>query len=211
MSSKKISIINYKMGNLLSVYNAFRFMGFDVEITDNKQNLIDSCGLILPGVGAFGDAMKNLDSSGIIETIKNEINKGKPYLGICLGYQLLFEESEEDSSIKGLGIFKGKNIRFRTSTLKVPHIGWNQVSIKRESSIIKNIPDKAYYYFVHSYYPDVQDNNIVFTETEYDDIFASAICTDNILATQFHPEKSQENGLSIIKQFGEYCVNNTSN
>jgi len=211
MSSRKAVIINYQMGNLSSVYNAFKFLGIDVEITDSKQKIIDSSGIILPGVGAFGDTMKNLDTAGVIDTIKNEITKGKPYLGICLGYQVLFEKSEEDEGIEGLNLLKGKVIRFKTKSKKIPHIGWNQIRKRKESSLIENIPDESFFYFVHSYYPVPEDDNIILTETEYDEIFASSIAVDNIFATQFHPEKSQENGLQIIKSFGEFCDNNSGN
>ncbi|MBU1078223.1 MAG: imidazole glycerol phosphate synthase subunit HisH [Spirochaetes bacterium] len=211
MSSRKAVIINYQMGNLSSVYNAFKFLGIDVEITDSKQKIMDSSGIILPGVGAFGDTMKNLDTAGVIDTIKNEITKGKPYLGICLGYQVLFEKSEEDEGIEGLNLLKGKVIRFKTKSKKIPHIGWNQIRKRKESSLIENIPDESFFYFVHSYYPVPEDDNIILTETEYDEIFASSIAVDNIFATQFHPEKSQENGLQIIKSFGEFCDNNSGN
>lgn len=211
MSSNKIVIINYKMGNLLSVFNAFRFMGFNVEITDNKQKIKDYQGIILPGVGAFGNTMKNLDSLGLIDVVKNEIQKGKPYLGICLGYQILFNDSEESPGVEGLNVLKGKNIRFKTKKNKIPHIGWNQITKQKESYLVKDVADRSFFYFVHSYYPVPEDDSIVLTKTEYDDVFASSISKDNIFATQFHPEKSQEDGLKIIKSFGELCVNNTCN
>lgn len=211
MSSKKIAIINYKMGNLLSVYNAFHFMGLNIEITDSKKKIKDSCGIVLPGVGAFGDTMKNLDSLNLIDILKNEINKGKPYLGICLGYQILFENSEEDPGIDGLKLLKGKVIRFKTTKNKIPHIGWNQIQKKKDSSLLSNVSDNSFFYFVHSYYPVPEDKNIILTQTEYDEVFSSSIHKDNIFATQFHPEKSQERGLQIIKNFGDYCVNNTCN
>jgi len=189
MSSDKIALINYKMGNLKSVLNAFKFLGFNVEITDNPRIIKNNCGIILPGVGAFGDAMRNLDSLGLIPLIQSELKNGKPYLGICLGYQMLFEKSEESSEVEGLGLFKGNVVRFK----------------------MKNIPDNAYVYFVHSYYPDPDDKTIILTTTDYDDIFVSSICKDNIFALQFHPEKSQDIGLQMLRNFGEYCVNHTSN
>ncbi len=206
MSSKKIVLINYKMGNLKSVYNAFKFLGCNIEITDNKQKIKNSSGLVLPGVGAFGDAMKNLDSLDIINLLKTEIQNGKPYLGICLGYQILFTGSEEDPGIEGLKLFKGKVIRFKTKTNKIPHIGWNQIKKKNESACLKSLPDNSFFYFVHSYYPVPEDKEIISTLTEYDDIFASSITKDNIFASQFHPEKSQDDGLKIIKNFGDLCV-----
>jgi glutamine amidotransferase len=211
MSSNIISLINYKMGNLKSVNNAFKFLGLDVEITNDKDHLKNSCGIVLPGVGAFGDVMKNLHSLDLIDTIKQQISDGKPYLGICLGYQILFEDSEEDPDIPGLNIFKGHNVKFKKSDLKVPHIGWNQINIKKDSFALKSISDNEFYYFVHSYYPVPENKAIIATETEYGDTFASSVQKDNIYACQFHPEKSQDSGLQIIKNFGDYCVNNSGN
>jgi len=211
MSSDKIALINYKMGNLKSVLNAFKFLGFNVEITDNPRIIKNNCGIILPGVGAFGDAMRNLDSLGLIPLIQSELKNGKPYLGICLGYQMLFEKSEESSEVEGLGLFKGNVVRFKTKNNKIPQIGWNQIKIQKKSIFMKNIPDNAYVYFVHSYYPDPDDKTIILTTTDYDDIFVSSICKDNIFALQFHPEKSQDIGLQMLRNFGEYCVNHTSN
>ncbi|MDD5067471.1 MAG: imidazole glycerol phosphate synthase subunit HisH [bacterium] len=209
MSSKKLVIIDYKMGNLGSVYNAFRFLKHNVEISDSPQKLMDCDGMVLPGVGAFGDAMKNLNRSSLADTIRSEIKKGKPYLGICLGYQMLFESSEEDRDIKGLGVLKGGVVRFRTDNLKVPHIGWNQIKIQKESMILKEIGDNSYLYFVHSYYPDPEDEDLALTRTEYGESFVSAVAKDNIFAFQFHPEKSQESGLKILKNFGDMCVHHT--
>ena len=211
MLSNKFILIDYKMGNLKSVYNAFKFLGYDVEISDDIQKLKDSSAIILPGVGAFGDAMKNLESTGLKDVLIEEISKGKPYLGICLGFQMLFEESEEEPGVKGLGVFKGNVVRFKTNKCKVPHIGWNQIEQKKDSLVLKNIADKSFFYFVHSYYPVPEDKNIIMTTTEYDEEFTSSVCQENIYASQFHPEKSQDDGLQMIKNFGEYCVNNTGN
>ena len=211
MSSKKIALINYKIGNVKSDYNAFKFLGFDIEITDNKQKLKSSSWIVLPGVGAFGDTMKNLDASGLTVLLKKEIARNKPYLGICLGYQVLFEESEEAPGVKGLGIFKGKVIRFKTKKLKVPHIGWNSITKQGAPICLEDVSDGSFFYFVHSYYPVPEDKSIIATNTEYGKIFASSISRDNLFASQFHPEKSQDNGLKIIKNFGDKCVNNTGN
>ncbi len=206
MSYNKLVIINYGIGNLGSVYNALKYLKIDAEITNEKKKIEESTGIILPGVGAFGDTMKNLQDLGLIDVLKKQMDNGKPYLGICLGYQILFEDSEETENVKGLEILKGKVVKFRTRKLKVPQIGWNQIKIVRESPLFKNVIDESYFYFVHSYYPVPEDQSIVTTTTEYDDVFASGINNGNIFATQFHPEKSQDMGLQMLKNFAEYCV-----
>lgn len=210
MSSEKIVIIDYGMGNLASVLNAFRFLGFDAEVSDRPERLVSAPGLVLPGVGAFGDAVKNLSSSGLAEVIKEEIGKGKPYLGICLGYQLLFEGSEEDAGSRGLGLFKGKVIRFKAGDMKVPHIGWNLAEKRKDDPILAGLKDPDYFYFVHSYYPAPEDPGLILTETEYGDRFASSVSRGNVFAFQFHPEKSQDAGLAILKNFGEICAHYSS-
>ncbi len=205
MLYKKIVIIDYKMGNLSSVYNAFRFLNIPVELSNNKQKIRDSYGIVLPGVGAFADAMKNLDKFNLVELIQNEINKGKPYLGICLGLQLLFEKSEESRGINGLSIFKGKVIRFKSKSIKVPHIGWNQILIRKRSPILKCIKNNSYFYFVHSFYVQPENEGLISTITNYGEDFVSSISNENIYGVQFHPEKSQEEGLKIIKNFAMLC------
>lgn len=206
MSYNKIVIINYGLGNLGSVYNALKYLKIDAEITNEKKKIEESRGIILPGVGAFGDTMKNLQDLGLIDVLKKQIDNGKPYLGICLGYQILFEESEETENVKGLNLLKGKVIKFKTKKLKIPQIGWNQIKIVKESPFLKKVSDESYFYFVHSYYPVPDDQGIVATTTEYDDVFASSINSDNIFATQFHPEKSQDMGLQMLKNFTEYSA-----
>lgn len=205
MFYKKLVIIDYKMGNISSVYNALKYLNIPVQLTNNKKKIKESSGIILPGVGSFGDAVKNIKELNIFELLITELNKGKPYLGICLGLQLLFERSEEYKKCKGFSIFKGEVVRFKEKGIKIPHIGWNQILIKRKNPMYKNIKNNSYFYFVHSYYAKPKDNNIVSTTTFYGEEFVSSIYKDNIYAVQFHPEKSQEDGLKLIKNFADFC------
>lgn len=204
-----IAIVDYGMGNLRSVEKAFERLGFDVKVTDNPNEVRNADKLVLPGVGAFQDAMDGLRHRGFIEPIVNWVRSGKPFLGICLGLQLLFSKGYEDGEHEGLDIIPGKVIRFKFSEdgipgkLKVPHMGWNQISFRKENiPILKNVPCNAYMYFVHSYYVCPVDEGVIATETEYGVRFTSMIWRNNIFATQFHPEKSQECGLTILKNFG---------
>ncbi|GAB60951.1 MAG: imidazole glycerol phosphate synthase subunit HisH [Candidatus Jettenia sp.] len=204
-----IMIVDYGMGNLRSVEKGFERFGFDVKVTDNFAEFKHADKLVVPGVGAFQDAMEGLKQRGLIEPIVDWIQSGKPFLGICLGLQLLFSLGYEDGEHKGLGVIPGKVIRFdfseneKNAELKIPHMGWNQIKCKKENiPILKDIPDNAYMYFVHSYYVCPEDENVVATETEYGICFTSMVWHKNIFATQFHPEKSQENGLTILKNFG---------
>jgi len=201
-----ISIIDYGMGNLHSVHNALKTMGFDSIITSNKSDIYKSEGVILPGVGAYPDCMNNLIKLGLKEVINDIIFK-KPFLGICLGLQLLFQESEEFGPVEGLKIFDGKvkkfpdHMKVNDERLKIPHMGWNTVSIKKETPFLKGIPDNTYFYFVHSYYVDCEDK-LVSTVTNYGIKFVSSICwEDTLFACQFHPEKSQKYGLKILENF----------
>lgn len=195
-----IAVIDYGMGNLRSVEKALEHLGFKPIITSEK-NIIDSAShLILPGVGAFRDAMKNLTELDLIETIIKNVKKGKPLLGICLGMQVLFEQSEEFGIHEGIGLLKGKVKRFDEG-LKVPHMGWNTVTLQRENPLIKE--DRQYFYFVHSYFVLPEDKSIVLGTTEYGGDFTSFIAKENIFATQFHPEKSQAQGLALLKNFCE--------
>ncbi len=202
-----IRIINYKRGNLNNVLKAFINFGFDAEIIDNPDKVRSSDAVVLPGVGAFGDAIETMNSTGFSDAVREFIKSGKPFLGICLGLQLLFEESEEFGSNKGLGIVKGKVKRFKNSDLKIPHIGWNQAELVKSSPYFRGVESGAYFYFVHSYYVAPDDKNVILTSTRYGEEFVSSIQFDNVIATQFHIEKSQENGLHIIQNFGELCVN----
>ncbi len=204
-----IAVIDYKMGNLRSVAKALEKAGAEVLITAKKDALKKARAIVLPGVGAFGQGMKHLKDLGVIPSLISEIKQGKPFLGICLGLQLLFTRSREHGMHKGLGVLQGEVGRF-PARLKVPHMGWNHVKIQssifklqmeRDSCIMRGIPDNSYFYFVHSYYVVPRDKNIVVAKTNYGVGFSSVIQKDNIWGVQFHPEKSQELGLRIIKNF----------
>ena len=198
-----IAIIDYGMGNLRSVAKALEAAGAaDVRITSDPKIISQADKIVLPGVGAFKEAMRELRRLGLIKAIKDNIFK-KPFLGICLGLQLLFSESEEGGKVKGLGIFPGIVKRF-PDKLKVPHMGWNQVRITNHESRItnfRNIPDNAFFYFCHSYYVVPKDKRLIAAVTDYGKDFVSAIAKDNLFACQFHPEKSQESGLRLLKNF----------
>ena len=202
-----IAIIDYGAGNLQSVKKAFDFIGAESVITDNPE-IINACDrILLPGVGSFGDAMDSMHKSGLVETVKQNALSGKPFLGICLGLQLLFEASEESPGVKGLGIFKGKIKKFSPDMgLKIPHIGWNSLEIKQKDTLFKNVPENSYVYFVHSYYLHAEDEEDVATVTNYGIDFHSAVGKNNIFATQFHPEKSGDVGLQILKNFASMEV-----
>ena len=202
-----IAIIDYGAGNLQSVKKAFDFIGAESVITDNPE-IINACDrILLPGVGSFGDAMDSMHKSGLVETVKQNALSGKPFLGICLGLQLLFEESEESPGVKGLGIFKGKIKKFSSDMgLKIPHIGWNSLEIKQKDTLFKNVPENSYVYFVHSYYLHAEDEEDVATVTNYGIDFHSAVGKDNVFATQFHPEKSGDVGLQILRNFASMEV-----
>src|SRR4051812_14285691 len=199
-----IALIDYGAGNLRSVYKALKFVDADVQIVTYPEELKDARAVVLPGVGAFDDCMNALQRQDLIQGAREFIRTGRPFLGICVGYQALFEKSEEfNSCAAGLCLFGGKVVRFKEeSGLKVPQIGWNQLEITRpECPILAGITAGSYVYFVHSFYPQPRDASIVATETVYGERFASAVWKDNIFATQFHPEKSQKVGLQILKNF----------
>ncbi len=208
-----IAIVDYGMGNIRSVEKGFLKVGADVRITADPKVIADAKGIVLPGVGAFKDCMANLDKLSLIDVILKEINKGKPFLGICLGLQLLFTESEEFGACKGLDHFPGKVTKFKFNTLtgpdgnlKIPHMGWNTAKIDRRPPIFAEVPDNSYFYFVHSFYVVPDDKGIVATRTEYGIEFCSMVWKDNVFATQFHPEKSQETGLKILKGFSSFVT-----
>lgn len=202
-----IAIIDYGAGNLQSVKKAFDFIGAESVITDEPKVILSADKILLPGVGSFGDAMDSMAKNGLVETVKECAQSGKPFLGICLGLQLLFEESEESPGVKGLGIFKGKIRKFSPDMgLKIPHIGWNSLSIKQKNGIFKDIPENAYVYFVHSYYLLAEDENDIATVTNYGIDFHSAVGKNNVFATQFHPEKSGDVGLQILRNFASMGV-----
>ena len=199
-----IAIIDYGMGNLRSVQKAFERVGHTATITDDPAVLADAAKLVLPGVGAFRDAIAALESRRLVEPIRAAIAGGKPFLGICLGLQLLFERSFEDGEYQGLGIIAGDVVRFDVPPeFKVPHMGWNQVQFRRRPPIFESVDEGAHFYFVHSYYVVPRDESVVATETDYDRPFCSSIWRDNLYATQFHPEKSQAAGLRVLRNFAE--------
>lgn len=198
-----IGIVDYGMGNLKSVYNAFKKLAIDAKIVSNERDIKDLDKLILPGVGAFGDCMKGLIDRGLIDSVKSFIASGKPFLGICVGMQLLFEKSLEFGEQIGLGYFKGTVKRFpEKDRFKIPHMGWNQINILKRHSLIDGIENGTYLYFVHSFYAPVVEETIM--SCDYIDNFSAMVVRDNIAAVQFHPEKSQDNGLRILKNFGDW-------
>lgn len=196
-----IAIIDYGMGNLRSVAKGFEKTGVNVEVTADPQVLKKASGVVLPGVGAFSDAMHNLKSHGLVEAIYDVINAGKPFLGICLGLQLLFESSEEWGTTAGLGVFPGR-VRRLPPGLKIPHMGWNTLSFKKPCPLFKNIPEHAAFYFVHSYYVEPDDPELTVFTTEYGTEFTSVAAKANVYGIQFHPEKSSALGLRILENFG---------
>jgi glutamine amidotransferase len=210
MPSKKfVAIIDYGMGNLRSVQKGMEKVGVAAVVTNKSYTIDDADGIILPGVGSFRDCIKNLDKYRLVSSILKAISQGKPFLGICLGLQVLFSESEEFGCHPGLDVFKGKVIRFSNNNpgvknpLKIPHMGWNKIRIKKSVPLLANVPDGSYFYFVHSYYVVPEDLEIVATTTEYGVEFTSSVWKDNVFACQFHPEKSQGLGLSMLKNFGK--------
>jgi len=199
-----IAIVDYGMGNLRSVDKAFLSQGIGASVTRDPDEISRADGLVLPGVGAFGDCMKNLAEYGLVGPIKKHINSGKPFLGICLGLQLLFEGSEESPDVPGLGVLEGSVVRFTPSEderLKVPHMGWNRISIKKEGPMLAGIPDGSWFYFVHSYYPAPKDAGVIAVTSSYGVEFTAAVARDNLFACQFHPEKSSADGLRILRNF----------
>ncbi len=202
-----IAIVDYDMGNLRSVEKAFERVGADAVVTRDLRVIDGASHVVLPGVGAFKACMDNLERYGLVDTIIRNIESGKPFLGICLGLQLLFEESTEDGIHKGLGLIKGRVVRFPSNLkegeeeLKVPHMGWNDIKRKKDSPLLRGVPDGSFFYFVHSYYAAPEDSSVILTTTEYGMEFTSSIAKDNILACQFHPEKSQTIGLQVLGNF----------
>jgi len=198
----KIVIVDYGMGNLRSVQKAFEKIGFDARLTRNKDEIGRASAIVLPGVGAFKDCMENLEKYGLVEILLRSIEKGKPYLGICLGLQVLFSESEEFGSHKGLDLIKGKVVRFVPDPEhKVPHMGWNTIEKEKESSMLQGIESGDFFYFVHSYYVIPDETKWISSFTIYGKPFVSGIWKENLFATQFHPEKSQQKGLRILENF----------
>ncbi len=199
-----IAIIDYGMGNLRSVEKGFLKVGADVKVTNRPEDVLHADGVVLPGVGAFRDCMGELTHLNLIHAVVDFIQKGKPYLGICLGLQILFSESDEFGKCNGLDILKGRVLRFdlENKELKIPQMGWNQLNMKNKNPLFEGIPDKSYFYFVHSYYVSPEDSSVIATTTDYGIEFTSAVWKDNIFAVQFHPEKSQALGLQVLRNFG---------
>lgn len=203
-----IAIIDYGMGNLRSVQKGFEKVGCEAVVTGDPKTVLEADRIVLPGVGAFPDCMRNLEQGGFVEPILKVLRDGRPFLGICLGLQLLFTESEEFGIHEGLDVIPGRVVRFPEGMtegeeeLKVPHMGWNQLAVKRRPPAFNGISDGTNFYFVHSYYVRPEDPSVIATTTNYGIEFCSSIWKDNIVATQFHPEKSQEKGLSILRNFG---------
>jgi glutamine amidotransferase len=209
-----IVIIDYQMGNIKSVQNALYYLGYNVKISDKPEIIRKAKGLILPGVGAFRDAAQVLRGKKLDIIIKEMVEKGKPFLGICLGMQLLFSYSEENGKHQGLGLISGRVVRF-SNHYRVPHLGWNQVqyyskTIKNNITLFSGIGDNSYFYFLHSYHclPDKRD--VVLAQTDYHKLFVSSVHKENIFGVQFHPEKSSSQGLKLLKNFGEICNANYS-
>jgi len=199
-----IAIIDYGMGNLRSVQKGFEKVGYSAVVTNDPEMAVQARGIVLPGVGAFEEAMKNLRNSGFVDVITAAVREGKPLLGICLGMQLLFRESEENGVHTGLNIFPGRVCKFRLPPMmKVPHMGWNQIQKTRDCPVLKNIPSGTYFYFVHSYYVIPEEKNTIQAVTDYGETFASVVGRNRVFGIQFHPEKSSDAGRIILKNFGE--------
>lgn len=197
-----LALIDYGVGNLHSVAKALESVGGDVKLTCAADDIELADKIILPGVGAFGDCMKNLSATGLIPTIKAQIAAGKPILGICVGLQILFEGSEESPNVDGLKIFSGHVKKICAGDLKIPHMGWNSIKFS-DSKLFKGLSGEPYFYFVHSYHAAPADKNIIAATTNYGETVTAAIEHDNIFATQFHPEKSGDVGLHVLKNFVE--------
>lgn len=203
-----IAIIDYGMGNLRSVQKGFEKVGHQAVVTSDPAQVAAAAKVVLPGVGAFEDAIAELRRLDLVKPVLDAIDSGKPFLGICLGLQMLFEVSYENGRHKGLGVLRGEVVRFDLPKgYTVPHMGWNQLAIRQPAPILKNIAEGTYVYFVHSYYVVPKDAQVIATETDYGGPFCSMIWRDNVYATQFHPEKSQSEGLRILKNFAELPVN----
>lgn len=208
--SSSIAIIDYQMGNLRSVQKALEKVGFAAEVTGDADRIAAADKIILPGVGAFGDAIRELRSRDLVEPICEAVRAGKPFLGICLGLQMLFEVGLEGGQHEGLGLLPGQVVKFESdrfggdATFKVPHMGWNQVHVERSGCpLMRDVPESAYFYFVHSYFAAPSNTDCVWLSCDYGGPFCAAVWRDNVFATQFHPEKSQRDGLQMLKNFGE--------
>lgn len=199
-----IKIVDYGMGNLRSVQKGFESIGYAAEICDQARELNDSTHLVLPGVGAFRDAIHELRRKDLVPAVLNHLEAGKPFLGICLGLQLLFDVSDEDGEWEGLGVLPGRVQRFEDQPgLKIPHMGWNTIQRTGDQPLWREIPESAHFYFVHSYHVVPEDASVVATRTDHGGNFVSSVARDNLFATQFHPEKSQQVGLQLLRNFAQ--------
>jgi len=214
-----IAIVDYGMGNLRSVHKAFERVGVAAQVTSSPQDVEDARGVVLPGVGAFRDCMRNLERLELIRPLRHSLSAGKPFLGICLGLQVLFSESEEFELTQGLGHFSGRVVRFpaampdsdaktSNSCLKVPHMGWNTVTPKKKAPCLAKLSNESWFYFVHSYYVQPTDPGLVATTTRYGIEFCSSVAQGQLFACQFHPEKSQARGLELLRNFGRLAEQN---
>lgn len=197
-----IKIVDYGMGNLRSVQKAFEKLGVAAEICDSAEKLAGAEKLVLPGVGAFRDAIRELQDKGMIDVLREHVDADRPFLGICLGLQMLFDRSYEDGTWDGLGFLAGEVQRFKEEEgLKIPHMGWNQLALAKPCPLLRDIPDDAYFYFVHSYFVVPEDNSVIAARTEHGQTFVSMVNRGAMFATQFHPEKSQRVGLKLLENF----------
>jgi len=200
-----ICIVDYGMGNLRSVEKAFAFLGKEVAVSPEPADVLAASGVVLPGVGAFGDAMRELEERKLADPLRRAIDGGVPFLGICLGLQLLFEESEESPGVRGLGILPGRVARF-PSRVKVPHMGWNDIRVLRDHPVLEGLAEGSYFYFVHSYYVIPERDEHRLTLTQYGEEFVSGVADGNLVAFQFHPEKSSGAGLRLLENFASQCA-----
>ncbi|MEE8448626.1 MAG: imidazole glycerol phosphate synthase subunit HisH [Thermodesulfobacteriota bacterium] len=205
MGQRNLVIIDYGMGNLHSVNQALIKVGCPARVSSSAEDVAQAYAVVLPGVGSFGQCMKNLSQLGLIAPLTSHLEAGRPYLGICLGYQILFESSQESSGTPGLGFLSGQVVKFPSMGLKIPHMGWNVVNLKRPNPLFTGIAPKSYFYFVHSYLVEPKDEEMVVTTTEYGVNFASSVQSGNLFACQFHPEKSQRLGLKFLANFLEFA------
>lgn len=201
---RRVVIIDYGAGNLRSVARAVAHVGFDPVVSSDPRDVVSAARVIMPGVGAAADTMRNLNERGLVEPVREYIASGRPFFGVCMGLQALLTVSEEGGAHACLDVIPGRVVRFPKSGLKVPHMGWNQVRQLRDHPLFREIPDRAYFYFVHSYYAAPDDASVVIGETEYGVTFASVVARDRLVATQFHPEKSGELGLRVYRNFLTY-------